>query len=113
MSPRVTTQTAITGWGVWHPPDVLTNPELCVAFNEFVRRENAKHAAEIAAGTREPLKESSPEFIIKASGIIKRYVQDKTGLLDPERMCPNIPDRPEDQLSIQAEYALNAARPAL
>lgn len=113
MSPRTTTGTSITGHGVWHPDTVLENPELCVAFNEFVRRENARHADAIAAGTREPLKESSPEFIIKASGIITRYVEDKTGLLDPERMCPNIPDRPEDALSIQAEYAVNAARRAL
>jgi len=113
MSPRTTTGTSITGHSVWHPDTVLENPELCVAFNEFVRLENAKHADEIAAGKREPLKESSPEFIVKASGIIKRYVQDKTGLLDPHRMCPNIKDRPEDQLSIQAEYAVNAAKIAL
>ena len=110
---RATTGTAITGHGVWHPDTVLENPELCDAFNEFVRRENAKHAAEIAAGTREPLKESTPEFVVKASGIIKRYVEDKTGLLDPERMCPNIKDRPEDQISIQAEYAVNAAKKAI
>ncbi len=113
MSPRTTTGTSITGHALWHPPTVLENPELCVAFNEFVRRQNAKHADAIAAGTREPLKESSPEFIVKASGIRRRYVEDKTGLLDPERMCPNIKDRREDELSIQAEYAVNAARPAL
>lgn len=113
MSLRMTTGTSITGHGVWHPPTVLENPELCVAFNEFVRRDNALHAEEIAAGTREALKESTPAFIEKASGIIRRYVQDKTGLLDPERMCPNVPDRPEDELSLQAEYALNAARRAL
>jgi beta-ketodecanoyl-[acyl-carrier-protein] synthase len=113
MAVRTTTKTSITGHGVWHPETVLENPELCAAFNEFVRRENAKHADEIAAGTREPLKESTPEWVVKASGIIKRYVEDKTGLLDPERMCPNIKDRPEDQLSIQAEYSLNAARRAL
>ena len=110
---RASTGTAITGHGVWHPDTVLENPELCDAFNEFVRRDNAKHAAEIAAGTREPLKESTPEFVVKASGIIRRYVEDKTGLLDPERMCPNIPDRPEDQLSIQAEYSVSAAKRAL
>jgi beta-ketodecanoyl-[acyl-carrier-protein] synthase len=98
---------------VWHPDNVLENPELCDAFNEFVRRDNAKHADEIAAGTRQPLKESTPEFVVKASGIIRRYVQDKTGLLDPERMCPNIPDRPETALSIQAEYAVNAGKRAL
>jgi beta-ketodecanoyl-[acyl-carrier-protein] synthase len=111
--PRVTTGTSISGHGVWHPDTVLTNEELCVAFNEFVRRDNAKHAAEISAGTREALKESSPEFIVKASGIVRRYVQDKTGLMDPERMCPNIPDRPEDELSYQAEYSVNAAQRAL
>jgi beta-ketodecanoyl-[acyl-carrier-protein] synthase len=91
----------------------MTNDELCVGFNEFVRRENAKHAAEIAAGQRAPLKESSSEFIVKASGIQRRYMQDKTGLLDPERMCPNIPERPEEALSWQAEYAVNAAERAL
>jgi beta-ketodecanoyl-[acyl-carrier-protein] synthase len=110
---RTTTGTSITGSGVWHPPHALTNAELCVAFNEFVRHDNAKHAGEIAAGTREPLKESTPEFIEKASGIKQRYVEDKTGLMDPERMCPNVPDRPEETLCVQAEYALNAGKRAL
>jgi beta-ketodecanoyl-[acyl-carrier-protein] synthase len=113
MAPRTTTRTSITGHGVWHPDNVLNNEELCAAFNQFVRRENAKHADAIAAGTMAPLKESTPAWVVKASGIKLRYVEDKTGLLDPERMCPNIPDRPEDQLSIQAEYSLNAGRRAL
>ena len=113
MATRITTKTSITGHAVWHPETVLENPELCATFNEFARRENAKNAAQIAAGTLQPIKESTPEWVVKASGIVKRYVEDKTGLLDPERMCPNIPDRPEDQISIQAEYAVNAARGAL
>ncbi len=113
MGDRITTNTSISGYGVWHPPTVLDNTELCVAFNEYVRRDNAKHADAIAAGTREALRESSPEFIVKASGIVNRYVEDKRGLVDPERMCPNIADRPEEQISIQAEYAVNAARDAL
>ena len=107
MSPRQTTGTAITGQAVWHPDTVLNNEELCVAFNEYARRYNA------ANPDKEPIKESSPEFIVKASGIKNRYVQDKTGLLDPEFMCPRIPERPEDQLSIQAEYSVNAAKMAL
>src|ERR1700712_1940870 len=106
MAPRITTRTSITGYGVWHPDTVLSNEELCAAFNVFVRAANAANAAEIAAGTQEALKESTPEWVVKASGIKRRYVEDKTGLVDPERMCPNIPDRPEDQLSIQAEYAV-------
>jgi beta-ketodecanoyl-[acyl-carrier-protein] synthase len=113
MAARTTTKTSITGHGVWHPETVLDNDELCAAFNEFVHRDNAKHADAIASGAREPLRESTPEWIVKASGIRRRYVEDKTGLVDPERMCPNIPDRSEDQLSIQAEYALHAARQAL
>jgi beta-ketodecanoyl-[acyl-carrier-protein] synthase len=113
MAPRITTKTSITGHGVWHPPTALSNEELCAAFNEFVRRDNAKHADAIAAGTQEPLRESTAEFIEKASGIKNRYVQDKTGICDPERMVPNIADRPEEELSYQAEYAVNAARRAL
>ncbi|MDQ3368499.1 MAG: beta-ketoacyl-ACP synthase III [Myxococcota bacterium] len=113
MAARATTHTSITGSGVWHPPTALDNVELCAAFNEFVRRDNAHHAEAIAAGTRAALQESSPEFIVRASGIVQRYVEDKTGLVDPERMCPNIPERPSDQVSLQAEYAVNAARLAL
>jgi len=113
MVERATTHTFISGAGVWHPPTVLDNVELCDAFNEYVRRDNARHADAIAGGTREALRESSPEFIERASGIVQRYVEDKTGLLDPERMWPNIPDRPEDQISVQAEYAVHAARKAL
>jgi beta-ketodecanoyl-[acyl-carrier-protein] synthase len=113
MAERLTTRVSISGAGVWHPPTVLDNTELCTAFNEFVRRDNERNAAAIAAGTREALRESSPEFIVKASGIERRYVEDKSGLVDPERMCPNIPDRPADQISIQAEYSMHAAKRAL
>jgi len=113
MTKRVTTGTSISGFGVWHPETVLDNVELCTAFNEFVRRDNAKHADAIAAGTHVALKESSPAFIEKASGIYRRYVHDKTGLVDPERMFPNIPERAPEEVSVQAEYAVNAARKAL
>src|SRR5690348_15017937 len=103
---RTTTGTAITGSGVWHPEHVVTNAELCVAFNEYVRRANA-------AGAQPPLQESSPEFIEKASGIRQRYLVEKTGVLDPERMCPNVPARADDELSLQAEFAVNAITRAL
>jgi beta-ketodecanoyl-[acyl-carrier-protein] synthase len=112
-SARVTTETAITGAAVWHPDSILDNDEICIAFNEFVRRDNERNAAAIAAGTKQPLKTSSPEFIIKASGIKRRFIQDKVGVLDPDRMCPIIPDRPDDQISVQAEYAVKAIERAL
>jgi beta-ketodecanoyl-[acyl-carrier-protein] synthase len=109
----MSTGTAISGSGVYTPESILTNEELCAAFNEWVRRDNDKHADAIARGEREPLLESTPEFIEKASGIKRRYVQDRTGLLDPDRLVPNIPDRPEDQMSYQCEYAVKAAEKAL
>lgn len=59
------------------------------------------------------LAESSCEFILKASGIKNRYVMDKTGILDPDIMCPRIPERSNDELSILAEMAVKAARDAL
>ncbi len=108
-----TTTVAISGTGVWTPPNVITNEELCEAFNEFVRRDNERNADAIAAGERKALSESSAEFIEKASGIKQRHAHDRTGLLDPDRMCPNVPDRPEDQMSLQCEYAVNAAKKAL
>ncbi len=107
------TGTAITGSGVWHPETRLDNAELCVGFNAWARADNAAHADEIAAGSRTAIKESTPEFIEKASGIKQRYVLDKTGILDPARMVPNIPDRRDDELSYQAEFAVHAARRAL
>jgi beta-ketodecanoyl-[acyl-carrier-protein] synthase len=109
----MSTGTAITGSGVYTPPHVVSNDALCAVFNEWVRRENERNAAAIAAGEVEPLRESTPEFIEKASGIHRRHVQDASGMLDIERMVPNIPNRPDDQLCIQAEYSVGAARKAL
>ncbi len=104
---------AISGFGVFTPDNVITNQELCAAFNEHIRRTNDAHRIQIAEGTFAAMRESNPEFIEKASGIKRRFVVEKTGILDPERMCPNIPDRPDDQLSLQAEFALNAGKKAL
>jgi beta-ketodecanoyl-[acyl-carrier-protein] synthase len=107
------TGVAITGTGIHHPPDVLGNEELCASFNEYVKRFNRDNADAIAAGEVEAKAESSPEFIVKASGIVKRYIVDKAGVLDVERMCPYIPDRPDAELSVQAEWSVAAARRAL
>lgn len=103
----------ITGMGVWTPPNVITNAELVASFNEYVRRFNARNAAAITAGEVVALQPSSVEFIEKASGIKQRFVMEKEGILDPDRMCPNIPERPNDAVSLQAEMAVAAARQAL
>ena len=104
---------AISATGLWTPSDSVTNAELVASFNTYVERYNAEHAAEIAAGTRQALLPSSVEFIEKASGIKHRYVLDKAGSLDVNRMVPRIPERPNEQLSLMAEASVNAARQAL
>jgi beta-ketodecanoyl-[acyl-carrier-protein] synthase len=104
---------AIAATGLYTPPHALSNEELVETFNTYVERYNAAHGAEIAAGVLEPLAPSSPEFIAKASGIKSRYVVDKSGLVDPEIMRPVIPERGNDQLSVLAEMAVEAAKQAI
>ena len=113
VPPIMSTRTAITGSGVYTPDSVITNEELCDVFNQYVRRENERNAAAIAAGEMTPLSESSAEFIEKASGIKQRYAVDRTGILDVDRMVPNIPQRPDEEMSHQCEHAVAAARKAL
>ncbi|MCU0832023.1 MAG: beta-ketoacyl-ACP synthase III, partial [Rhizobiaceae bacterium] len=103
----------ITGTGVFTPPETITNDELVTAFNAFADAENARHADAIAAGTRQPLPHSSSEFIVKASGIGQRHVLDKSGVLDPSIMHPVLRERGDDELSVMAEMAVDAAAKAL
>jgi len=107
------TTLAVSGTGLYTPPHSISNDELVIAFNAYVRNTNAANADAIAAGTKVALVESSAEFIVKASGIKARYVVDKQGVLDPAVMCPRIPERTNDQISILAEMAVAAARDAL
>jgi beta-ketodecanoyl-[acyl-carrier-protein] synthase len=104
---------ALAGTGLFTPAQSISNEELVASFNEYVRRYNAAHAEAIAAGSVAALLNSSVEFIVKASGVKSRYVVDKAGLLDPKIMCPRIPERPNDQLSLSAEMAAAAGRDAL
>ena len=104
---------AISSTGLFVPPHVITNAELVVAFNAFAEQENTAHAAEIAAGTRQAIPMSSVEFIEKASGIKRRYVMEKEGVLDPKRMRPRFRPRPDTEISMMAEIAVAAAKQAL
>jgi len=103
----------ISGTGLYQPPHTISNAELVQAFNAYVDLDNAKNAAAIEAGQRVPLQHSSVEFIEKASGIKQRYVMEKDGVLDPTRMRPRFAERADDQLSLMAEIAVDAARQAL
>ena len=103
----------ISGVGLWTPQHTVTNEELVESYNTFAEKFNAEHASDIAAGILEEKPLSSAEFIEKASGIKSRYVYVKEGILDPDRMTPQIPLRAEEELSDQAQISLDAARKAL
>lgn len=104
---------AITGTGVFTPDQVITNAELVKAFNAYVDLFNTDNAKAIAAGTTTAKSHSSEDFIFKASGIEQRYVIDKTGILDPKVMHPLLRQRGDDEPSLMAEMALDAAQKAL
>lgn len=104
---------AISSTGLFTPPEVITNEELVVAFNAFAALENAQYADEIAAGTRQTITASNVEFIEKASGIKRRYVMNKSGVLDPQRMRPQFTPRADNELSMMAEIGVKAAQAAL
>ncbi len=103
----------ISGTGLYTPPQVITNAELVESFNAYADLRNAEAAERIAAGLAQPITHSSVEFIEKASGIKQRHVLDKAGVLDPHRMKPRIAPRPDDQLSLMAEIAVDAGNKAL
>ncbi|MFP5395038.1 MAG: beta-ketoacyl-ACP synthase III [Alphaproteobacteria bacterium] len=103
----------ISATGLYTPPEIVTNEELVASFNTYVERFNARHAAEIEAGTVAALAPSSVEFIEKASGIKARHVMSKAPILDPEIMAPRWAERPDEELSVLAEMGVIAARDAL
>ena len=103
----------ISGSGLFTPPYSISNEELVASFNTYVARHNAANQTEIDAGRMDPLQESSVAFIEKASGIKRRYVMEKDGILDPDRMCPQIPERPDSEQSIQSEIGVAAVKDAL
>lgn len=103
----------ITATGVFTPPEAISNDELVLAFNAYADRFNAAHAAAIAAGEVAALEHSSSEFIFKASGIESRHVMNKSGVLNPERMYPELRQRSDDEPGIMAEMALSACTTAL
>jgi beta-ketodecanoyl-[acyl-carrier-protein] synthase len=95
------------------PEDSVSNAELVASLSQANEKWNADHKDQIESGALEERDMPSEKFIEKASGIGHRYVMDKAGVLDPTRLRPKIRTRGEDELSIQAEICLSAAREAL
>jgi len=107
------TKVHITGTGLFTPEESVSNEELVTAFNAYVENFNAEHAADIEAGRVEALAASSVAFIEKASGIKSRFVMNKSGIIDPEIMCPRLPERSNDEPSILAEMSIRATQEAM
>jgi len=103
----MTGRPVISATGLFTPPESITNEELVASFNAFVDRHNA------ANPEAEPLAYSSVEFIEKASGIKARHVMSKSPILDPDVMCPRLPERSNDEISVMAEIGVAAAKQAL
>lgn len=99
----------LTATGLFTPAEAISNDELVAAFNAYATAENARREAQ----GEEPMQLSDAAFIVKASGIESRFVMDKAGILDPERMSPRLPERPQDEWSIQCEMSVAAAKEAL
>jgi beta-ketodecanoyl-[acyl-carrier-protein] synthase len=107
------TDIVISGTGLYTPAESISNEELVASFNAYVEIYNSEHADAIVAGEMIALQASSAEFVEKASGIKSRYVMNKEGILDPRRMVPRLPERANDEPSIQCEMAVVAAGEAM
>jgi beta-ketodecanoyl-[acyl-carrier-protein] synthase len=103
----------ISGTGLFTPSESISNQELVDSFNAYVERYNTEHAKQIASGEISALQPSSAEFVEKASGIKSRYVMNKAGIVDPTRLIPHLPERPNEDQSIQCEMGVAAAREAM
>jgi beta-ketodecanoyl-[acyl-carrier-protein] synthase len=107
------TDAVISGTGLFTPEESVSNDELVTAFNAWVDLFNEEHSEAIAKGEVEARTYSSTAFIEKASGIKSRYVLNKSGIIDPKRMAPQLAERPNSELSVMAEIGVKAARQAL
>jgi len=103
----------IRSTGLWTPPDSVSNDELVACYNAWVEKWNGENADAISTGALGAKSPSSSGFIEKASGIKSRYSVDKAGVLDIDRMRPEVRRRGDDEISIMAETGLAAAREAL
>ena len=104
---------AITGTGVFTPSEVISNDELVASFNAYADHYNAQNAHRISAGELEAKPQSSADFIFAASGIERRHVLNKSGVLDSTRMFPKLPQRADEAPGYMAEIGVDACKKAL
>jgi len=103
----------ISGTGLYTPEQSISNDELVHCFNQYVEQFNSSNSQAISAGDIMALSPSSSSFIEKASGIKSRYVMAKADILNVDIMSPRFNERGNDEISMQAEIGVAAAKAAL
>ena len=103
----------ISGTGLFTPTQSISNDELVHCFNQYVEKFNITHNQDIEDGKITALSPSDSSFIEKASGIKSRYVMEKDNILNVDIMSPRYVERDNDQLSMQAEIGVAAAKKAM
>ncbi len=106
-------QIVISGTGLFTPSESISNDELVESFNEYGRRFNERNAEAIERGEIKAMGPSNSEFIEKASGIKSRFVINKSGVIDPDRLFPVFAERSNEENSLQCEMAIAAITEAL
>ncbi|WP_412971210.1 beta-ketoacyl-ACP synthase III [Glaciecola sp. MF2-115] len=109
----MTQQVVMSGTGLWTPQHSISNEELINCYNAYADKFNAENADKIESGEIQAKPHSSAEFVEKASGIKSRFIYEKEGVLDINRMRPVIAERSDEQISNQAEIAVEAAKKAM
>jgi beta-ketodecanoyl-[acyl-carrier-protein] synthase len=103
----------ISGTGLFTPTESISNDELVECFNNYVDKFNRENSLAIEKGELDALSHSSSAFIEKASGIKSRYVMSKRDILNVDLMRPTFVERPNEELSLQAEIGVIAAKQAM
>jgi len=103
----------ISGTGLYTPSQSISNDELVHCFNQYVEKFNLINSQDIQEGKVTALSASDSKFIEKASGIKSRYVMEKDNILNVDVMAPRYTERGNDELSMQAEIGVAAAKEAM
>lgn len=106
-------EVVLSGTGMNIPIDSITTDEIVAAHNTYAENYNHTFQTDIASGIKKKIEKSCANFVFNQSGIRKRHVINKTGILNPAILHPVIPYRDNDDKSIQCEMSLAAANEAL
>ena len=107
------TSVVISGSGLFTPPHKISNQELVDVLNAYAQKFNHENADGIASGDVEEKKQSSAEFIEKASGIKSRYAMYKEGITDVDVMHPVMTKNAVEEPPEMVLMAIEAAKEAL